>query len=84
MTVTSLLETKFLLNSVISDPSKGAHFMSLDLKDYFLAMLMDRPEYMKVLLKYFPTDIQEKYNLKEKVTSTGYVYIKIKKGMYGM
>ncbi len=58
--------------------------MSLDLKDYFLATPMARPEYMKVLLKYFPTDIQERYNLKDKVTANGYIYIKIKKGMYGL
>ena len=80
----SLLETKILINSVISDAKTGARFMSLDLKDYFLATPMERPEYMKVLLKYFPTDIQEKYKLQEKVTPTGYIYIKINKGMYGL
>ena len=80
----SLLETKILINSVISDAGNGARFMSLDLKDYFLATPMERPEYMKVLLKYFPTDIQVKYKLHEKVTPTGYIYIKINKGMYGL
>ncbi len=45
---------------------------------------MDRPEYMKVPLRYFPSDIQKQYNLTEKVTTSGYIYIKIKKGMYGL
>ena len=32
----SLLETKLLLNSTISDASKGARFMTLDIKDFLL------------------------------------------------
>ena len=62
----SLLETKILINSVISDAKKGARFMSLDLKDYFLATPMDKPKYMKVPFKYFPDDIRKKYNLHKK------------------
>ena len=31
----NLLNTKILLNSTISDSSKGARFMSLDIKDFF-------------------------------------------------
>ena len=31
---TSILETKLLLNSEISDAKKGAHFISSDLKDF--------------------------------------------------
>ena len=31
----SLLETKLLLNSVISEAHKGARFMTCDLKDFF-------------------------------------------------
>lgn len=33
---TNLLETKLLINSVISDAHKGARFLSADLKDFFL------------------------------------------------
>ena len=31
----SLLESKLLMNSIISDSHKGACFMTIDLKDYF-------------------------------------------------
>jgi hypothetical protein len=79
-----LLETKLLLNSVISDAHKGARFMSMDLKDYFLASPMNRPEYMKIHRSNIPPDIVEQYNLQDVVTSSGFVYIKIKKGMYGL
>ena len=79
-----MVETKLLVNSTISDASKGAKFMSMDLKDYFLATPMDRNEYMRVKLKYFPADIISRYNLMTLVAADGYIYIKIKKGMYGL
>jgi hypothetical protein len=79
-----LLETKLLLNSVISDAHKGARFMSMDLKDHFLASPMNRPEYMKVHRKNIPPDIFSQYKLGDIVTSDGFIYVKIKKGMYGL
>ena len=83
-TVASLLETKLILNSTISDAVLGARFMCADLKDYFLATFMANQEIMKIHYKYFPEDIRIKYNLDSKLSSDGYIYIKIKKGMYGL
>ena len=40
----NLLETKIIINSVISDAKKGARFMSADIKDHFLATPMIDPE----------------------------------------
>jgi hypothetical protein len=80
----SLLETKLILNSTISDAKEGARFFSCDLKDHFLASPMERPEYMKIPISNIPDDIIEKYNLKSKVSIDGFVFIKIKKGMYGL
>ena len=79
-----MVETKLLVNSVISDAEKGARFMSADLKDFFLATPMAGNEYMKVRMKYFPPDIIAWYKLNQLVTPEGYIYIKIKKGMYGL
>ena len=58
--------------------------MTADIKDYFLATPMNKSEYMKVQYKYLPDDIELQYNLQEKVTANNYIYIKIKKGMYGV
>ena len=80
----SLLETKIILNSTISDAVRGAKFITADIKDYFLATPMQRPEYMKVHIRYFPQEIISKYNLNDKVTDDNHIYIKIKKGMYGL
>jgi hypothetical protein len=79
----SLLETKLMVNSTISDVKKGARFMTADLKDHFLASPMDKPEYMFIPTKYIPDDIMQRYKLKDKVTN-GCVYVKIKRGMYGL
>ena len=79
-----MTETKLLLNSVTSDATDGAKFVSIDLKDMFLNTPMEQPEYMKVHLKFFSLDIIKRYNLQEKVHSNGYVYIEIIKGLYGL
>ena len=80
----SLLETKILVNSIISDAKDGARFMSLDLKDFFLASPMSRPEYMKLHYRHIPDDIRKRYNLDSLKADDGYIYVKIKKGMYGL
>lgn len=80
----SILETNLLINSVISVSKQGAQFMSCDLKDFFFATPMNTPEYMKIHMTYFPQDIIDQYYLNGKVTSDGYIYMCIKKGMYGL
>ena len=49
----SILETKTLANSLISDAKKGARFMSIDLKDFFLESFMTRLEYMRIHKKTY-------------------------------
>ena len=80
----SLIETKLIINSTISDASKGARFMGADLKDFPLKIPMKEPEFMKVHKQYFPDENIEEYKLHDKITSDGYIYIKTKRGMYGL
>ena len=80
----SLLETKLMINSVISDAKHGAKFMSCDLKDFFLATPMLNAEYMRIHYKYIPQDIRDMYDLDTKLAADGHIYIKIKKGIYGL
>ena len=80
----SLLEIKLLLNSTISDASKGVRFMTLDIKDFPLQALMERPEYMRIHSKYFSQDMKNKYHIPSLVAGDGFVYCKIKRGMYGL
>ena len=55
----NMLDTKLLLNRLISDAQKRARFCSTDLKDIFLHTPMDNPEYMKVPYKYVPPNIRK-------------------------
>ena len=75
----SLVETKLTLNSTISDAHRGTHFMSADLKDFFLATTMAEPEYMRIHYRYFPQEIREQYDLESKVAADGYIYVKKKR-----
>ena len=80
----SLLETKLLLNSTISQSAFGARFMTLDIKDFFLQTEMPDCEYMRIHNKYFMGTIRQQYNIDKMMANDGYVYCKIKKGMYGL
>ena len=57
--------------------------MTLDLKDDFLASLMQTPEYIKISQKYISPDIINKYNLQSKF-HYGYIYCEINKDMFGL
>ena len=74
----SSIETKLLLNSIISDAAKGARFLSLDLKDFFLATPMDKRKYMKLKASIIPADIKQQYNLGN-LEKDGFLYVKIKR-----
>jgi len=45
---------------------------------------MAKPEYMRIHYKHFPDDIKEQYGIDELKADNDYVYVKIKKGMYGL
>ena len=45
---------------------------------------MARYEYLRLKLSNLPEYFIEKYGLKDKTTSEGYIYVGIRKGMYGL
>ena len=77
-----LLTIKLLLNSTIS--TDGAKFMTLDIKNFYLNTPLKRFEYLKLRLTDLHDDSIEQYDLKSKATANGYVYIEVRKGMYGL
>jgi hypothetical protein len=60
-----LLTVKLLLNTIISTPN--AKFMTLYLKDFYLMTPMKRFEYFRMKLELFPQDINNEYDLLNKV-----------------
>jgi hypothetical protein len=77
----NMVSSKVLWNSVIS--TKDARFAGADIKNMYLETPLYWYEYMKMPIALFPTDIIEHYRLNEKVLN-GYVYMEIRKGMYGL
>jgi hypothetical protein len=77
-----MLLVKLLFNSIIS--TKNAKFMSLDIKDFYLNTPMERFEYMRMKIADIPDDIINQHKLNEKVSKDGYVYVEIRRGMYGL
>ena len=81
----SLFETKLLINSVISDHKRyNSKFCSINIKDFFLTTPMDRPEYLRIHKKYFSNSFKNLYNLNKKIHHDGFIYCKVKKGLYGL
>ncbi len=71
-----------MVNSIILTP--GAHCIMVDIKDFYLNTPMTCFEYMQIKISNIPKEIIDEYNLREIVTEDGYVYCKIRKGMYGL
>ena len=80
----NLLENKVLIKSTILDAKKGAWFTYLDIKDYFLAIPIEKLEFMRVKCKYILQDIRDRYSLEKKVINDKYTFIKIQKRMPGI
>eukprot|EP00804_Cyclotella_cryptica_P020493 CCRYP_019412-RA/>CCRYP_019412-RA protein AED:0.05 eAED:-0.04 QI:0/0/0/1/0/0.5/2/0/1372 len=76
-----LTTSKILWNSVLS--TKGAKFIGIDIKSFFLTAPLDRYEYMKMPLDLFPEHIIQQYDLRTKAKN-GFVYLEIRRCMYGL
>jgi hypothetical protein len=80
--MTNLTTAKLLINSTISTP--GAKFLGINLANFYLNTPMLNPKYMHLHLDIIPDKIIVHYNLCDIVTPDGWVYIEIRKGMYGL
>ena len=54
------------------------------LKGFLFITQVARSEYMHLKLSNLPESVVQNYNLVEKPTSDSYVYVEIKRGMYGL
>lgn len=79
----SLLDTKSLLNRVISDVHKVSRYCTADIKIFYLNNPMQKFCYMKIPLRYTTQEIMDEYNIQD-IASHWLVYVEIRKGMYGL
>ena len=77
-----LTTKKLLLNSIVS--TLNAKCMKIDKKCFYLNTLMAQIEYMCLKLSDLPKSGVQHYNLAEKTTRDGYVYVEINQWMYGI
>jgi len=56
----------------------------MDISNMYLNTPLDRYEYMKMRLIDISPEIIKQYNLQSKVAPDGYVYIEIRRAMYGL
>ena len=82
MPITCFLPVKLLVNGMVS--TAGANFMTLDIFKKNLNTPLARYEYLKLKLSNLPEDVIEQYGLKYKTASEAYVYVEIRKGIYGL
>ena len=78
----SLITTKILLNSVVSNILYM--FMCTDIHYFYYSTPILDSEYMNLPLSMFPQEIVQQYNLKDLVAADGYVYMEIRKGITGL
>jgi hypothetical protein len=76
-----MIAAKILWNSVVS--TYGARFACCDIENMYLATPLDRFEYMRMPVALIPDEIIQYYNLQSKIKN-GFVYMEIRKGMYGL
>ncbi|KAL7479589.1 hypothetical protein ACHAW6_005315 [Cyclotella cf. meneghiniana] len=78
---TNLTIAKLLFNSVVLTP--GAHFLTVDIKDFYLNTPMEHPEFVHLKFGLLPPEIVDAYGLATKGVD-GLVYLCIEKFMYGL
>ena len=58
--------------------------MKIDIGNFYLNTLLLIYKYMNLNLTDIPQEVIDKYKLRQKTTKDGYVYIEVRKGMYGL
>jgi hypothetical protein len=77
-----MLVAKMIFNSVIS--TKGAGFMTMDISNFYLMTPLHCAEFIQLKLNDIPDEVIREYKLREKASKNGSIYIRAKRGMYGL
>ncbi len=76
------MTAKLLINWTISMP--GVVFLVIDMANFYLNTPLANYEYICLRLDIIPEETILAYNLRNIVDPDGWVYIKIRKGIYGL
>jgi hypothetical protein len=78
----NMVTVKLHLNSIIS--TKKACYCTIDLKNFYINMPMDQPEFMHMKLSNLPPNFVKIYNLTNLANNNGATFLKVQKGMYSL
>ena len=78
----SVTTAKCVFNNMVSTP--GARCLLSDIKHFYLNNILQDSEFMRIPLKIIPQEIINTYDLKALVDDQGWIYMRIKKGLYGL
>ena len=56
----------------------------MDISNFYLMTPLHRPEFICIKLSDIPDEVINEYKLSEKATKNGSIYIRAKRGMYGL
>ena len=73
---------KIMINNAIFAP--GARFITISISKFYLNTPMTQYDYLKLKLCDIPNKIVKLYNLHEKATTDGSIYVETQKDMYGL
>ena len=76
-------DSKIHINSTISDAKKGARYMTLDIKNFFLGTPLLYYQYLRIHKSMIPQEIFDEYP-ELVVESNGYAYFEVRKGICGL
>ena len=80
--VVSMTNSKLHINSTISDAHNGAHYLSIDIINFYLGTNMTCHQYMRIHPSKTPQEMKNEYEFV--ISANGLVYLEICKGMYGL
>ena len=73
---------KMYWNSVLS--TTKAKYTTMDISNMYLNTPLDCLKYMRMPLTDIPQEIIDEYNLSDLVTPHGWIYMEIRKALYGL
>ncbi len=79
----SMLDAKLHINSTISDAKRGARYLGLDIKNFYLGTPMEYYQYFRIHKQDIPQEILDEYP-DIVFEADGYAYFEIRRGMYGL
>ncbi len=81
-TPSGLIElVKLLVNSILSQ--RNAQLATMDLKNFYLNIPLDRPEYVRIKLADIPQEFIDEHKLNE-LARNSWVYFEMCRGMHGL